>query len=48
MAEDKIIPKHQYDELSNDDVSALSYVLQHVKGASPSSMSPLSIDETDI
>lgn len=46
MAEDRIIPKHQ-SELSRDDVSALSYVLQHVKGSSPSSLSPLQIDEAE-
>lgn len=47
MAEDRITPKHQSDELSRDDVSALSYVLQHVKGSSPSSLSPLQIDEAE-
>ena len=38
MAEEKIIPKHERDDLSRDDVSALSYVLAHVKGSSPSSL----------
>lgn len=49
MAEERIIPKEvQFDTsaaLSRDDMSALSYVLQHVRGVSPSSMSPLSLDE---
>lgn len=39
MAEERIVPKHEEpDFLSRDDVSALGYVLQHVRGASPSSM----------
>lgn len=44
MAEEQIVPIYQQHDLSSDDVSALSYVLQHVRGASPSSMSPLNID----
>lgn len=47
MAEEQIVPKHEQDALSRDDVSALSFVLQHVKGASPSSLSPLQLDEAD-
>lgn len=47
MAEEKIVPKHQQSDLSRDDMNALSYVLQHVKGASPSSFSPLQLDEAD-
>lgn len=48
MAEDSKVPKHQqFDELSRDDMSALSYVLQHVRGSSPSSMSPLFIDDVE-
>ena len=40
MAEEQITPKHQgLPELSRDDVSALGYVLAHVRGASPTSMS---------
>ena len=48
MAEEKIIPPHELNDLSRDDVSALSFVLQHVKGSSPSSLSPLSIDEAEL
>lgn len=44
MAEEQIIPKHEQDDLSRDDMSALSYVLQHVRGASPSSMALLVAD----
>lgn len=45
MAEEQVIPKHEQDELSRDDVSALGYVLSHVRGSSPSSLSPLFVDE---
>lgn len=38
MAEERLIPKHEQNDLSRDDVSALGYVLEHVRGASPSSM----------
>lgn len=48
MAEEQIVPKYEQDELSRDDVRTLSFVLQHVKGASPSSMSPLAIDEAEL
>lgn len=44
MAEEQIIPKHEQDDLSRDDMTALSYVLQHVRGASPSSMALLVAD----
>ena len=47
MAEEKIVPKHEQGDLSRDDVSALSYILRHVRGSSPSSMSPLSLDDTE-
>ena len=48
MAEDKIVPKHEQGDLSRDDVSALSYILQHVRGSSPSSVSPLSLDDIEV
>ncbi len=48
MAEEQIIPKHKQSDLSRDDVPALSFVLAHVKGASPSSLSPLQIDEVEL
>lgn len=50
MAEERIIPKHESDPgdgMSRDDMKALNYVLQHVRGSSPSSMSMLNIDEYD-
>lgn len=41
MAEERTIPKHEVGEgLNRDDMTSLRYVLQHVRGASPSSMSP--------
>lgn len=50
MAEERIVPKHEVDPsdvLSRDDMKALRYVLQNVRGASPSSMSALTVDELD-
>ena len=47
MAEERIVPKHEIDDLSRDDISTLGYVLQHVRGASPSSALPLSIDDIE-
>ncbi len=47
MAEDKKTPKHQDNDLTRDDVRALSYVLEHVRGSSPSSMLPLSIEDVE-
>lgn len=50
MAEERITPKHQVDPIdamSRDDHTALRYVLQHVRGASPSSMSLLTIEDSD-
>ena len=44
MAEDKITPRHEQDDLTRDDMSALNYVLEHVRGSSPSSMSLLATD----
>ena len=46
MAEERITPKHEVD-LSQDDVTALSYVLSHVRGSSPSSLLPLEVDELE-
>jgi hypothetical protein len=50
MAEEKIIPEiDKFGGLSGDDVSALNYVLQHVKGSSPiSTLSPLVADEAEL
>lgn len=48
MAEEQKLPKHETDPsdiLSRDDMSALKYVLQHVRGSSPSSVSLLTFDE---
>lgn len=49
MAEERTIPKHQTGEpgigMSRDDMRALRYVLMNVKGVSPSSMSPLALEE---
>lgn len=50
MAEERIQPKHENDPseiLNRDDMRALNYVLQHVRGSSPSSMSFLTVDEYD-
>ncbi len=49
MAEEKITPKHEIEinELNRDDVSALGYVLEHVRGSSPSSMTRLQLDELE-
>lgn len=47
MAEERIVPKHETDELSRDDLKSLGYVLQHVRGSSPSSMLPLSMDDLE-
>lgn len=47
MAEEQIIPKHQQGELSRDDISALNFVLRQVRGSSPSSLSPLQLDEVE-
>ena len=47
MAEEKITQKHEQDDLSRDDMSALSFVLAHVKGSSPSSMSPFVVEEAE-
>lgn len=47
MAEEKPTISKPVDDvsaMSRDDMSALEYVLQHVKGASPSSMLPLAMD----
>ncbi|MDO4712946.1 MAG: hypothetical protein Q4B05_03520 [Candidatus Saccharibacteria bacterium] len=43
MAEEK--PQPTNTSMSMDDVSALEYVLHHVRGASPSSMTRLQLDE---
>ena len=48
MAEERIVPKHETDPddiLSRDDMNALKYVLQHVRGSSPSSVSLMTFDE---
>ena len=47
MAEETIEPHGPLDEttLSHDDASALGYVLHHVKGSSPSSVTLLQLEE---
>ena len=47
MAEETIEPHDPLDEttLSRDDASALGYVLRHVKGSSPSSVTLLQLEE---
>jgi len=49
MAEEKTIPENKVGEgLNRDDVKTLRYVLQHVRGSSPSSMtffSPIEAEE---
>ena len=49
MAEEKDVHGLTESVLSRDDMSALAYVLQHVKGASPSSVTKLSweLEELD-
>ena len=44
MAEEKDIHGLAEGVLSRDDMSALIYVLQHVKGSSPSSATKLSLE----
>ena len=47
MAEDKPTitkPVDDVSSISRDDMSALEYVLRHVRGASPSSLLPLTAD----
>lgn len=44
MAEEKDIHGLTEGALSRDDMSALTYVLQHVKGSSPSSATKLSLE----
>ena len=51
MAEDKpniTKPADDAFAISRDDMSALEYVLEHVKGSSPSSLSPFAIDLEDL
>lgn len=44
MAEEKDIHGLTEGVLSRDDMSVLTYVLQHVKGSSPSSATKLSLE----
>ena len=44
MAEEKDIHGLSESIFSRDDMSALTYVLQHVKGSSPSSATKLSLE----
>lgn len=45
MAEERTIPSPEVSEgLNRDDIKTLRYVLQHVRGSSPSSMSLFSIE----
>lgn len=47
MAEEALHPQadDQSDVLSRDDLSALEYVLEHVKGSSPTSVSQLAFED---
>ena len=46
MAEEKTIPENKVGEgLNRDDMTTLRYVLQHVRGSSPSSYSPFAYEE---
>ena len=50
MAEEKTIPQKDLpiDEgMSRDDMLSLRYILQHVRGASPSSSAPLTVYTDD-
>lgn len=44
MAEEKDVHDLAESVLSRDDMSALAYVLQHVKGSSPSSVTKLGLE----
>jgi hypothetical protein len=48
MAEEKDAHDLAESVLSRDDMSALAYVLQHVKGSSPSSVTRLGLEMSEL
>lgn len=48
MAEEKDAHDLAESVLSQDDMSALAYVLQHVKGSSPSSVTRLGLEMSEL
>jgi hypothetical protein len=51
MAEEKPTitkPVDDVNAISRDDMSALEYVLQHVRGSSPSSLTPMMAEFDDL
>lgn len=50
MAEEKTIPQETIsinEGMSRDDMISLRYILQHVRGSSPSSVAPLAVYPDD-